>query len=329
MRLRALAALLVVAASCRSTRPSPSPPPPHPPSERVEDGASNDGGTGVEPYLHRVDRPDAGPLIQTATDGGASEPLTQIDAAFARGDTEQAIAACENEALTATAPAALLLRAARARKQRVAAALADPDGAGKLPSVARDAEACAADARRAWSAEYPIAGAQVDGTHPAAEVYGLVGLAGAEALYLEAVCSAGWARTQGFTQLVERRLELIEELRRALQLAPALDSAGPDRELGALFCALPSYAGGDLTLARHHFEAATARAPDAAANHLEFARTVAVKAQDRELFETQLKLAAVGADPAAAAQAAGLLAREEDLFGPAEAAQPTPGGPQK
>ena len=182
-------------------------------------------------------------------------------------------------------------------------------------------------AHGAWSAQFPAAGG--DGTRPAVEVYAQVGPAGAEALYLEAVCSAAWARTQGFTHLVERRIELIQELQRAAQLAPALDDAGPDRELGALYGALPSSAGGDLAEARRHFEVACARAADAAANHLDFARTVAIKAQDRQLFEAQLKLAAASANSAAAAQAADLLSREDDLFGPAEAAQPTPGGAQK
>ena len=300
MSARALALLLVAAAACRSARPIAQAKPP-PPADTGRDGGESDAG--------------------------ATDPLVEAEAAVARGETDPAIAALEDGAPRAADPSPLLIRAARARKSRVGAALAAPEAS--LPAVARDAQACAADAHRAWSRQFPNAGAQVDGSHPAAEVYAQVGAAGAEALYLEAVCSAAWARTQGFTQLVERRLELIEELQRAVQLAPALDGAGPDRELGALYGALPSYAGGDLAEARRHFEAAAARAPDEARNHLEFARAVAVKAQDRQLFETQLRLAAASKDPADAARAAELLSREDDLFGPAEAAQPTPGGLQK
>ena len=307
MRARPLLALLAAAAACRSARPVAQP------AARAGQGESADGGAA----------PNAPP------DAGAPDPLADVDALFARGAIAQAIAASEEAALRSAAPAPFLVRAARARRQRVAAGLASADAAIFLSAVAQDAEACASDAHRAWSWQFPAAGTQADGTHPAAEVYAQVGPAGAEGLYLEAVCSAQWARTQGFTQLVERRLELIAELQRAAELAPALDSAGPDRELGALYAALPSYAGGDLGLARHHLEAAGARAPGAAANHLEFARAVAVKAQDRQLFETQLQLAAASADPGAAARAAELLSREDDLFGPAEAAQPTPGGPQK
>ena len=70
-------------------------------------------------------------------------------------------------------------------------------------------------------------------------------------------------------------------------------------------------------------------APLDARNRLALARTVAVKAQDRALFEAQLAAVIGGDDAAAASDAAALLAREDDLFGPAEAAQPVPGGVQK
>jgi hypothetical protein len=71
------------------------------------------------------------------------------------------------------------------------------------------------------------------------------------------------------------------------------------------------------------------RAPEDARNHVVLARAVAVKAQDRALFREHLMVAAKSSDALAAAQARALLQREKDLFGPAEAAQPIPGGPQK
>ena len=52
-----------------------------------------------------------------------------------------------------------------------------------------------------------------------------------------------------------------------------------------------------------------------------------MKAQDRSLFEAQLEAASSSPDSAGAAEARDLLARETELFGPAEAAQPIPGGP--
>ena len=53
-----------------------------------------------------------------------------------------------------------------------------------------------------------------------------------------------------------------------------------------------------------------------------------MKSQDRALFEEQLRAAEKSDDPALAAEARALLAREPDLFDAAQAAQPVPGGPQ-
>ena len=138
-----------------------------------------------------------------------------------------------------------------------------------------------------------------------------------------------WARAQGFTPLIERRADLKQMLTRVAELAPDLDEAGAERELGKLYSALPAYAGGDLKQARAHFEAALARVPSSARTRIVFARTVGVKAQDRALFEAQLQAASSVADEDLASEAKELLAREDDLFGPAEAAQPIPGGPTR
>lgn len=216
-----------------------------------------------------------------------------------------------------------LLAFARARRERIAREEQEP---AVDPSViAADAQACAAEAHRSWASQFPEAAAAADSFQANARI----GPSGAEALYLEAVCTATWARMQGFTPLIERRAELTGALVRVAQLAPDLDGAGAERELGALYAALPAYAGGELDEARRHLLAAVERAPQDARNHLVLARTVAVKAQDRELFREQLEIAAKSSDRRAAAQAEALLQRENDLFGPAEAAQPIPGGPQK
>src|SRR5207302_824611 len=82
----------------------------------------------------------------------------------------------------------------------------------------------------------------------------------------------------------ERRGELAAAFLRVAQLDPDLDGAGAERELGALYAALPAYAGGDLEEARRYLLAAVQRAPEDARNHVVLARAVAVKAQDRALF---------------------------------------------
>jgi len=212
------------------------------------------------------------------------------------------------------------LEAARAKRLRIAQAeqQAEPDTA----AIAVEAQSCAADARRAWAALFPEAAAKRDRER--------VGVDGAEPLYLEAVCAATAARMQGFTPLIERQEELVAALGRVVQLAPDLDGAGAERELGALRAALPAYAGGDLDQAREHLLAALRRAPQDARNHLVLARTVAVKAQDRALFRDHLEAVLGLGDALAAAQADALLQREDELFGPkGEAAQPIPGGPQR
>jgi TRAP transporter TatT component family protein len=255
----------------------------------------------ARPLPVALSAPDAG----SPDAGGAQEPVLTAD---------QIIAQSEEAALHAPDPSVPLLDAARARRLRLVRAqrALDPDSA----ALAADAQACAADAHRSWAAQFPTAAAQLDGRHEAAQVDAQIGPAGAEALYLEAVCSAAWARLQGFTPLIERRGELTAALERVAQLSPDLDGAGPERELGTLLAALPGYAGGDLTEARRRLEAAVQRAPQEPRNRLALARTVAVKAQDRALFEEQLAVVKKGDDALAAADADALLQREEELFGP-------------
>ena len=243
------------------------------------------------------------------------------------GSLDEAIRLWEEAASQPPVPADALTSAARARRLRFErAGLASPDG---LQETARDASACADDARRAWAAIEPDAAAVAAAGKPLGEVLDRIGARAAEPLYLEAVCTAAWARAQGFTPLIERRGELKQVLTRVAQLAPDLDEAGAERELGKLYSALPAYAGGDLRESRAHFEAALARAPSSARTRIVFARTVGVKAQDRALFETQLQAASAADEAALAEEAKELLARENELFGPAEAAQPIPGGPTR
>jgi hypothetical protein len=292
---RIFAAALLAAAACKSgPPPAPAAPPPA------------DAG-----------QPDAG-AAQAAPAADAGSSLDEARAAWDRRNQDpawldRAISLWEG---SASSDPAVLLAVARARRMRMERPGATPEAAEA------DAQACAAAAHSSWSAG---ALAPDAGTAPFARV----GPAGAEALYLEAVCTAAWSRLQGFTPLIDRRAELAAALTRVAQLAPELDGAGPDRELGVLFAALPAYAGGDLTEARLHLEAAARIAPDEPRNHLVMARTVAVKAQDRALFEKELRMAVASDDTAAAAQAAALLQRGDELFGPAQAAQPTPGGAQK
>ena len=246
---------------------------------------------------------------------------------------EESARRLEQTAARATDPVPPLLQVARLHRLRAddlaagaAAAPSDaPPGATAadlLATSAQESAACAADARRAWTSLAPDAASALEAGADPAAAFARVPTSGAEALYLDALCAAAWARAQGFTQLIERHHELQAELARAAALAPAQDAAGPDRELGRLLAALPAYAGGNLGGARAHFEAALARDPGSIATRVLFARGVAVKQQDRALFESQLSaaLAATAVTPAdrtGQTEARALLAREDDLFGSA------------
>lgn len=245
----------------------------------------------------------------------AAANAARAEQEWEKGNHDEAIRLWEDAAPHLPDAAQAWLRAARARRAKL-------DSAEIVrPEAEPDAQACADDARKAWSIRFPAAAA----APTRAEAIAAVGSAGAEALYLEAVCEAAAARARGYTPLVERRAGIAESLRRAGQLAPDVDECGPDRELGQLLAALPASAGGDLREAREHLQAAIARCPHSVRNHVAYARTVAVKEQDRAAFEAQLREALrLSADDAEASE---LLARETELFGPAEAAQPIPGGP--
>jgi len=214
-------------------------------------------------------------------------------------------------------PAQAALAAARSARSRISAAEQQPSP--DPAAISAEAKTCAQEAHRSWAEQFPEAAREPDRARAAS----LVGPAGAEALYLEALCAATLARMEGFTPLIDRRAQLIAAFERVARLAPDLDGAGAERELGALYAALPTHAGGDLELARKHLLAAVERAPEEARNHVVLARAVAVKAQDRALFRDQLRLAK-SCPNAAAAEAEALLQRETELFGPGEAAQPIP-----
>jgi hypothetical protein len=291
-----VAAALAVAAACKSA-PAPLPVAALP----VPDAGPADAG---------VAPPSPAGEAQAAWDLRATDP----------GALDRAISLWEQAALESASPAASLLFAARARRERLERSVQTAHEISHAEVA--DAEACAAEGHRSWAALFPQATGQV-------VQFVQIEQAGAEALYLEAVCTSAWARMQGFSLLIDRRMSLQGALSRVSELSPQLDGAGAERELGALLASLPSYAGGSLREARAHFDTAIRLAPQEPRNHLLLARTVAVKAQDRALFESELRSAMDSNGAAVSAQARELLGRADDLFDPAEAAQPTPGGPSK
>jgi len=303
--------------------------------------AREDAGTGDPGLRSSVDvSPDGGPsALADAGVAGPSQAFLDLsrkaEAKYRNGDTASLAEAArlwEQAASETPHPEVPLLSAAQAWRERAQR----PDAA--LDDVQGDAGSCGADAERGLEAvdpDAPAFGLRPSQAKPApppqahkgsrSEAIARVGPAGVELLYVGAVCKGLLARARGFTQLVEAQKDLAEALERVAQLAPDLDDAGAERELGRLYAALPSASGGDLAEARRHFDAAVERAPRSVRNRVAYATSIAVKAQDRALFEAQLR-AALEAHPDDA-EARELLSREDDLFGPAEAAQPVPGGP--
>lgn len=281
--------------------------------------------------------PIAGPALPSAAGGPAAGDADMASAALAwarREDPatlEEAIRLWERAAGQLQDPVPALVGAARAHRLRadqlsaaasVAAADAEPGAtsAELLAASARESALCAAEARKAWTTASPAAAAALNASDPSG-AFAQVSAALAPALYLDAACAAAWARAQGFTQLIEKRAELQGELSRAATLDPDLDAAGPDRELGKLFAALPASAGGDAAEARRRFEAALARAPWSITTRVSFAGSVAIKEQSRTLFEALLDRAesTPARDPedrAAQAQGRALRSRADELFGP-------------
>ena len=253
--------------------------------------------------------------------------LAKAEAALSRGDPaslDEAARAFEMVATTSADPGPAWVKAARVRRGLAEAAsmraAAQRGGAAgpQLELAAREAQICSDDARRAWRLAAPEAAAS-QSTKAPVEVAALVAAPGAEALYLDAVCAGLWARAQGVTPLLDRVAELRAFFSRAAALVPGLDDAGPDRELGRLLAAIPAYAGGDVDLAKRHFEAALKASPSAR-TRLAYAESVAVKLQDRKLFETLLAevVAATDDKTPLADKARALLQRTDDLFGKAQ-----------
>jgi tetratricopeptide (TPR) repeat protein len=118
----------------------------------------------------------------------------------------------------------------------------------------------------------------------------------APALYWRSAGLGKWARRDGFATLLSYKDEIRAIMTRVLELDREYFYAGPDRYFGAFFAVAPTYAGGDLPTSRQHFEYSISRFPGYFGTHVLFAVEYAVKAQDRALFERELRFVIDG-DP--------------------------------
>ncbi|HEY8429857.1 MAG TPA: TRAP transporter TatT component family protein, partial [Sandaracinaceae bacterium] len=143
-------------------------------------------------------------------------------------------------------------------------------------------------------------------------------------LYWRAAALGKWAQLQGFATVLSYKDEIRAVMTRCMELDRYYFFAGPDRYFGAFFAIAPSYAGGDLERSRQHFEESLRQAPNYFGTRVLYAENYAVKAQNRRLFEEQLRMVIDG-DPESLPEAApenrveqrkarALLERADDLF---------------
>lgn len=143
-------------------------------------------------------------------------------------------------------------------------------------------------------------------------------------LYWRATNLGKWAQTQGFEVVLSHKDEIRAMMSRCMELDRYYFHAGPDRYFGAFFAIAPTFAGGDLARSRQHFDESLRHENNYFGTHVLFAENLAVKLQDRALFEQHLRFVIDG-DPEALPDVApenrveqrkarDLLARIDELF---------------
>ena len=81
-----------------------------------------------------------------------------------------------------------------------------------------------------------------------------------------------------------------EDMKKAVQLDPKVNHAGPHRALGKLYLELPFFLGGDSDKAVFHLKEAVRLAPDYAENHLGLAQILVKKNNSTQARESLHKL---------------------------------------
>lgn len=132
---------------------------------------------------------------------------------------------------------------------------------------------------------------------PVQNAVGLLEANAVPALYWRASALGKWARRDGFATVLSFKDEIRAVMTRCMELDRYYFFAGPDRYFGAFFAIAPSYAGGDLERSRQHFEESVRHEPNYFGTHVLMAENLAVKLQDRAMFEEHLRVVIDG-DPA-------------------------------
>jgi hypothetical protein len=97
-----------------------------------------------------------------------------------------------------------------------------------------------------------------------------------------------WAVGMGFATVLKHKSKLHAFISRVAELDPEYYYGAAGRGLGAYYAKAPSFAGGDLDVAKGHFDTSLELAPDYVGTKVVMAEYWAVKSQDREAFERLL-----------------------------------------
>lgn len=122
------------------------------------------------------------------------------------------------------------------------------------------------------------------------QAVGSLGANAVPALYWRATNLGKWAQREGFATVLSYKDEIRAVMTHCMELDRYYFFAGPDRYFGAFFAIAPAYAGGDLERSRAHFDESIRRFPNYLGTRVLYAENYAVKAQNRQLFEEQLRL---------------------------------------
>jgi hypothetical protein len=108
-------------------------------------------------------------------------------------------------------------------------------------------------------------------------------------LYWYDVNLGKWAKFKGITTTLKYKDTIFKIMTRVSKLDDQYFHGAADRYWGAYYAVAPSFAGGDIEKSRTHFDASVKKAPTYLGTHVLIAELYATKAQDRALFDKELK----------------------------------------
>ena len=121
------------------------------------------------------------------------------------------------------------------------------------------------------------------------------------AIYWTASALGKWARLQGFSTLVKYKGYIAAMMQHCLELDETAFYGGPVRYWATFYAVAPGFAGGDMEKSKEWYEKSIKMNPEYLATYVLFAEAYGRKAQDKELFRTNLQHV-LDADPNATAE---------------------------